>query len=96
MNPFILFWSMSTKDPQEILQSIQKFIEIMGVTPTNSPDQTAYQLNVEAHILYKQLKDDRGTDVELLKQDEFVISFLDMFFFLKLGQGAGIHKAEAR
>ena len=54
MNPPSFFGSKPDKDPQEFVDQVQKVIDIMGVTSSESTELAAYQLQYVVHTWFKQ------------------------------------------
>lgn len=56
----------------------------MGFTVVQSIDLEMYQLKGVAHTWCQKWKEVRGTNVDLVEQDEVVIAFLDRLFSINL------------
>ena len=80
MNPPSFFGSKPDEDPQEFIDQVQKVIDIMGVTSSQSLELAAYQLQDVAHTWYKQWLAERLEDAGPVEWEEFVMAFLDRLF----------------
>lgn len=66
MNPPKFFGFKSDEDPQEFFNDIQKFTDIMCLTPIKTTDLDVYKLKRVSHNWFKWYKEDRGVDVGLV------------------------------
>jgi len=56
MNPLEFHGSKVEKDPKEFIEEVYKVLMIMGVTPAEKAESTAYQLKGVAQIWFNQWK----------------------------------------
>ncbi|KAF3671894.1 hypothetical protein FXO37_07780 [Capsicum annuum] len=84
INPPSFFGSKPDEDPQEFVDQVQKVIDKMGVTSSQSDELAAYQLQDVAHTWYKQWLAERLEDPGPVEWKEFVTALLDRFFSQEL------------
>lgn len=84
MNPSSFMGSKSEEDPQDFLDIVQKVMDVMGMTSSQSVELAAHQLQDVAHTWCKQWKVDRGIDAGPIEWKEFSKTLLDRFFQFKL------------
>ncbi|WMV46121.1 hypothetical protein MTR67_039506 [Solanum verrucosum] len=80
MNPPKFLGSQIGKNPQNFMDEVKKFFEVMQVTENVRVELASYQLKDVAHIWYTQWKENMGTDATPITWDCFGETFLDRFF----------------
>ena len=59
MNPPKFLVSKMEKDKQRLIDEVYKVLDVIGVSPQENMELSAYQLKDVAHVLCEQLKDSR-------------------------------------
>ncbi|XP_015068806.1 uncharacterized protein LOC107013405 [Solanum pennellii] len=83
MNPNEFLGSQTGEDPQNFLDDIKKFFEVMQFTGNDRVELASYQLKDLAHIWYTQWKENTGIDVAPT-WDFFSETILERFFPIEL------------
>ncbi|WMV24820.1 hypothetical protein MTR67_018205 [Solanum verrucosum] len=91
MNPPEFHGFKVEKYPQEFIDEVYKVLMIMGVTPLEKAELTAYQLKGVTQVWYNQWKEGRPEDVGPLYWEKFKPAFLDRFFFQEVTLNHYLH-----
>lgn len=80
MNPPKFLVSKMEKDKQRLIDEVYKVLDVIGVSPQENMELSAYQLKDVAQVWYELWKGERPVGTELVEWEVFKLTLLIDYF----------------